>query len=260
MDYVDEGFTKNYLDLLKSFATFLVTYKGNLPQSRNFQLCTFVDVLKTQCTQALKIVNAQKRLNKVISIDPNVIFGYTNPEDKSRKFYISIGGYVKFEDSVLIEQSLTVNVILEHTTDCAPVPEEWKWHKHPIDNGFHVLRRFHFDYDSTNDDNHSPKFHLQYGGKFNKNYLGIGDEDAYYNLFQPIDYPRLPQQPFDMIMLIDFVLREFSLKGNEITREKKWNELLVKSEQMWLKPYYEHLIGRLDVSSRLEPVHRILGG
>ena len=249
----DVNFTKEYLKILKEFSSFLVSYSGELPVSMNFQLNTFISSLKEQSGIALKIIN-KKNLNKVFSIEPNILFNFVNPLDNKRKFYVSIGGMIEFKDSVLVEQSLCMNLILEHTDTCADIPAEWKFVS--INEGYNILRRFHFDYDSTNDDNKKPKFHLQYGGKFNSEYLGIDKPNIHYDLFQTIDHPRIPQQPHDLIMLLDFMFREFSLKGKTITKEKKWNELVIKSEKLWLTPYYNELINRLSSCSRTSPLHR----
>lgn len=253
MHNLDSNFTKQYLDILVKFSTFLITHTSTLPISKKYQLNTFINQLKESCTQCLKLIKKGKSINKVISINPNIMFAYKNPEDYHRKFYVSLGGKIKIVNSILVEQSLCVNLILEHTESCCIVPEEWQFYQ--MEHGFHILRRFHFDYDSNNDDFSKPKFHLQYGGKFKKEYFDLND--FHYKLFQPIDHPRLPQQPHDFIILLDFILREFCLEGKEITEEKKWNECLIESEKLWLKPYYEELISRLNNSSRCSPLHRI---
>jgi|GEM_PF-2484953 hypothetical protein len=250
---IDREFTKKYLSVLLDFSKFLIQRTSALPASKENRLNTFFCQLKDTCNQNIKLINKQKSLSNEISINPNIVFAYKNPEDHKRKFHISIGGKIKIQDSIIIEQSLCVNVILEHTKFCTSLPEEWQCY--PVEQGFHILRRFHFDYDSRNDDYSKPKFHLQYGGKLRKEYFDF--KELHYKLFQPIDYPRLPQQPHDIIMLLDFLLREFSLDGKEITEEKRWNELVIKSEQLWLKPYYEELMTRLNCSSRHTPLHRI---
>ncbi len=250
---IDSKFTEYYLSVLVKFSTFLTSRPSALPVSRKHQLETFVSQLRESCTQALKLAKRKRSINTQISINPNIIFEYKNPEDSGRKFHVSLGGKIKIQDSIIVEQSLCVSLILEHTKLCANIPEEWQFYS--AEQGFHILRRFHFDYDSRNDNCSKPKFHLQYGGKFKKEYFDL--KDIHYKLFQPIDYPRLPQQPHDLIMLLDFILREFSLDGGEITQEKRWNECVIESEKLWLKPYYEELVSRLACSSRNAPLHRI---
>ena len=250
--YTDVEFTKKYLDILAQFSSFLVHYSNELPQSQKSQLSTFLYQLQNASRLSLKQLTKNKSLNTTIEINPNIIFPYKNPVGQKRKFFVSLGGKIDIQNGVISDQSLCLNLMLEHTPDCQNVPYDWKFYD--IEQGFHIIRRFHFDYDSLNDDQVKPKFHLQYGGKFNNEYFDLSN--VHYKLFQPIDHPRLPQQPHDLIMLLDFVLREFSLKGQEITREKRWNEFVIQSEKLWLTPYYENLITKLQCGSRNTPLHR----
>ncbi|OBU43760.1 hypothetical protein [Photobacterium damselae] len=254
MEVSDKAFTKEYLNNLLEFSKF-ITYRSELPPSRENQLYTFFSNLKGELTSTLKQMKRQNsQVDCKISISPNIIFRYDNPVGKDRKFHVSIGGILKIENSLIVEQSLCVNLILEHTSNSENIPNEWKMY--PAKEGFHILRKFHFDFDSKNDDDSKPKFHLQYGGSFKEKYLKI-DGNIHYKLYSQLDTPRLPQQPYDIIILLDFMLREFELEGCEIAKESRWNEIVIKSEKLWLKPYYENLLTRLNCSTRISPLHRI---
>ncbi|HHF3010433.1 TPA: hypothetical protein ACPJ06_003300 [Vibrio diabolicus] len=254
MEVSDKEFTKKYLENLFDFSKFITHRALELPPSRGHQLYAFFSNLSGNLRRVLKQMKSQgSRVKTEISINPNIIFRYDNPIGNGRKFHVSIGGVIKIEESLIVEQSLNINLMLEHTATCSHIPDNWRMY--PVQEGFHVLRKFHFDYDSKNDDDIKPKFHLQYGGNFEEDYLKL-DSNIYYQLCSPIDTPRLPQQPYDIIMLLDFILREFKLKGNEIAKESRWNEIVVQSEKLWLKPYYENLLARLNCGSRTTPLHR----
>ncbi|MCA3903475.1 hypothetical protein JKP31_19520 [Vibrio vulnificus] len=247
---VDKQFTKKYLETLKGFSKYLVTQISGLPSSGHVQLQSFFSKLGDELRRDIKLLQTAN-ISKDISINPNIIFSYKNPKAKSKRFHISLGGKIKIKDSMICEQSLCINVILEHTDTCKSIPDNWKMY--PTDTGYHIIRRFHFDFDSANDDISKPKFHLQYGGNFEEQYLEI--ENIHYNLCNPLDTPRLPQQPYDIIMLLDFILREFTL-GGKVVKEKKWNQFVIESEKIWLEPYYKNLLSKLSNNQRSTPLHR----
>ncbi|PMN69682.1 hypothetical protein [Enterovibrio norvegicus] len=247
---IDQTFTNDYLKALKNFSAFVVQRYAELPQTRNDQLYHFFSDLHTKLG---RVTRKRRALVEDISINPNIIFQYNNPKGGGRKFYVSLGGTVKFQNGIIIEQCLVLNLMLEHTEECAAIPEGWD--NYPIENGYHILRRFHFDVDTKNDDISKPKFHLQYGGNFEPKYLEI--DNVHYKLFSPIDHPRLPQQPYDIIMLFDFMLKEFALGGVGVINDSGWNKHVIESERIWLKPYYETLLDRLSSTSRRTPIHRL---
>ncbi|EHK9063545.1 hypothetical protein KCU30_003585 [Vibrio parahaemolyticus] len=247
---IDKKLTEEYLTVLMNFSKYLITKTSLLPSSRNSYLSIYFGKLTTSLRKYIKIIKSSN-LNETISINPNILFPYENIKTKGRKFHISIGGKVVIKNSRITEQSLSVNIILEHTDKCPDIPDSWKMY--PIETGFHIIRRFHFDFDISNDDNLKPKFHLQYGGHFDERYLEL--DNMHYKLCNPLDTPRLPQQPYDIIMLLDFILREFSLSGR-IVKEPRWNEFVIKSEKIWLEPYYKNLLGKLSDTKRAKPLHR----
>lgn len=247
---IDQDFTNKYLKELKKFSSLVIQKYGALPQAENGQLYSFFSDLHTNLG---RVIAKKRALVDDISINPNIIFKYNNPKGGGRKFHVSLGGTIKFQQGVIIEQCLVLNLMLEHTEKCTAIPEGWD--NYPIENGYHILRRFHFDLDTTNDDISKPKFHLQYGGNFEPEYLGV--DTVHYKLFSPIDHPRLPQQPYDIIMLFDFMLREFELGGVEVINDSGWNKRIMESEKIWLEPYYTALLTRLKSTSRSTPIHRL---
>ncbi|KOO15519.1 hypothetical protein AKJ18_11075 [Vibrio xuii] len=249
---IDLEFTSNYLRTLKNFCKFVLTRCSELPRTQDEQLSIFFTKLHDTLS---RVIRKGARVNEEISIDPNIIFKYKNPIIDGRKFHISLGGVIKLKRGTIIEQSLCLNLMLEHTDSCDEIPEAWN--SYPLDDhGYHILRRFHFDFDAKNNDNGRPKFHLQYGGNFESRYLGV-DDSIHYKLFSPIDHPRLPQQPYDIVMLLDFMLREFELGGHSVINDSGWNKHVIACEKIWLSPYYENILNRLNCSARATPIHRI---
>ncbi|EJS0370841.1 hypothetical protein [Vibrio sp. JC34] len=248
---VDKELTEKYLKVLMGFSKYLVCNISGIPSSQSTQLQSFFSKLSDKLRKDIKIIKTSS-LSKEISINPNFLFPYKNPKAKGRNFYVSFGGKIIIKNSIITEQSLCVNLILEHTDTCKAIPEGWKMY--PVETGFHIVRRFHFDFDSANDDILKPKFHLQYGGNFDEDYLGL--DNTHYKLCNPLDNPRLPQQPYDIIILLDFILREFTLSG-KIVKEEKWNKFVIESEKIWLEPYYSNLLTKLSDKNRKRPLHRV---
>ncbi|WP_038182931.1 hypothetical protein [Vibrio rhizosphaerae] len=248
---IDLKFTANYLKILRNFSKFVIEKHAELPQSNNNQLYSFFSDLHTKLG---RVTRKKRPLVEDISIKPNIIFQYKNPKGGKRKFHISLGGVIKLQQGIITEQCLVLNLMLEHTEGCDAIPDGWD--NYPIENGYHILRRFHFDFDTNNDDISKPKFHLQYGGNFESEYLEV-DEEVHYKLFSPIDHPRLPQQPYDIVMLFDFILREFELGGKGVINDSGWNKHVIECEKIWLIPYYKALLDRLQSTSRTTPIHRL---
>lgn len=248
---IDDNFTNCYLKSLKEFSRIVIARYSSLPKSENDQLYTFFHQLNEKIS---RVIRSQKPPVEDISINPNIVFRYNNPKLNQRKFHISIGGTIKFTKGVISEQSLCLTLMLEHSSECGEVPESWNIY--PITQGYHVLRRFHFDIDMNNDDREKPRFHLQYGGNLEASYLGI--KDIQYKLFSPLDHPRIPHQPYDIVMLLDFILREFNLGGHDVINDTGWNKHLIEIEKIWLKPYYDGILRRLEATSRKTPLHRVI--
>lgn len=247
---INADFTANYLAALKEFSKIVIERYASLPRSENNQLHTFFQSLYDQINRFLK--NRKRHIDD-ISINPNIIFKYKNPKLSEKKFHVSLGGALKFKKGIIIEQSLCLTLMLEQSSEHDDAPEHWNIY--PITQGHHIIRRFHFDIDMNNDDITKPKFHIQYGGNFEPRYLNLNN--VHYKLFSPLDHPRIPHQPYDIVMLLDFILREFDLGGQELINDSGWNKHLIAIEKIWLEPYYEEILHRLKASSRKTPLHRI---
>lgn len=247
---IDNKFTNAYLHALKNFSKLVIEKSEVLPRSHNNQLYSFFCELHTKLG---RVMRNNRAFIEDISINPNIVFPYINPKGGGRKFYISLGGSINFNNGIICRQSLCLNLMLEHTEDSTDVPKEWN--SSPMATGYNILRRFHFDLDVNNDDISKPKFHLQYGGNFENSYLQV--KNVHYNLFSPLDHPRLPQQPYDIVILLDFILREFELGGTEVINDSGWNKHVIACEQIWLEPYYDAVLTRLRCASRKAPLHRI---
>lgn len=252
MYMIDRKFTREYLIALKDFSKLILAKHLALPRSDNDQLYSFFSELHNKLGLTLRQRNA---FIEDISINPNIVFPYVNPKVGNRKFYISLGGSINFDQGIICRQSLCLNLMLEHNSeDNTEIPEEWN--SYPIVDGYHILRCFHFDLDVKNDDISKPKFHLQYGGNFEPSYLKMNNV-VHYKLFSPLDHPRLPQQPYDIVMLLDFVLKEFELGGEEVINDRSWNRHVIGCEKIWLIPYYDAICSRLQNASRTTPIHRL---
>lgn len=247
---IDNNFTKEYLHALKRFSKFVVERYATLPPSQNNELFSFFSALHDKLGLSMR---REKAFIDNITINPNIVFPYKNPKGGNRKFYISLGGSINFNDGIICRQSLCLNLMLEHTEGYDNVPDDWN--SYPMATGYNILRRFHFDLDVKNDDISKPKFHLQYGGNFENSYLHM--KNVHYKLFSPLDHPRLPLQPYDIVMLLDFILREFELGGDEIIQDSGWNKHVIECEKIWLEPYYDAVLTRLRSKSRKTPLHRI---
>lgn len=112
-----------------------------------------------------------------------------------------------------------------------------------------VVRRFHFDFDRGQIGQDRPPSHMQYGGKFDPGHLE-GNLDYKYELFKAIDLPRLPSPPYDFPILFDMLLQQFGIKSAEITKENAWRNIVRKSEDIWLKPYFRRVHDLLNSADR----------
>lgn len=251
----NEQQTKEYISSLSKFTKSLLHSSLALPPSINDALSECISKLAGETSQFLKLVKKPgKIVDKCFSLEPNILFNYKNPKLKGHQFYVSFGGYIKIENSILIDQSFNIMLLYRHTSKTLETDFIKDWQCHAFEDGLHVLRRFHFDLDLKNDGINKPKSHLQYGGKLNKDYFNL-TEEMQYKLFGPLDHPRIPIQPYDLIMLFDFLFREFLVDGHQIIKEKSWIGNIIESERFWLKPYYERLISRINISTRQAPIH-----
>ncbi|GAG59979.1 unnamed protein product [marine sediment metagenome] len=96
-----------------------------------------------------------------------------------------------------------------------------------------VILRFHFDLKEPNGKQLEPEYHFHVGGRYRTN-----DENCW--LPEQIDVPRFPYPPMDFILMCEFLLINFFPKESEKLRKKpEWKSLVRKSQDMFLKPYYD---------------------
>ncbi len=95
-----------------------------------------------------------------------------------------------------------------------------------------VVRRFHFDFQPN--DHVKPASHFQYGGKFPESeYI-----DCHYCLEHYLETPRFHYPPMDLVLLLDLIIREFETPLRKLTYEPVWKGLVIKSEELWWKDYW----------------------
>jgi hypothetical protein len=111
-----------------------------------------------------------------------------------------------------------------------------------------IARRFHFDIDTGKGKAIKPKCHMQYGGeaKHELRYYPTLN----YGLEEWMSTPRLPYPPLDIVILIDFLLRQINTPlSQKFAKEPNWTSLVRKSEKLRLKEYYNQIHGHLAHSN-----------
>jgi hypothetical protein len=111
-----------------------------------------------------------------------------------------------------------------------------------------LISSWHLDLDSTDEDKKKedrithPLFHLNFGGKNMKS--------GEYGQLICFDSPRVVHHPMDVILAIDFILRNFYLEidHEEITSQPWYKEILRFSSEKYLRPYYQDIFD--NISSR----------
>ena len=106
-----------------------------------------------------------------------------------------------------------------------------------------ILRKFHFDRDCIiNNSNDKPIFHLQFCGELTPLLQSAGYEDKDIDhLYPKLTNPRIPDTPMSLALLLNFLFIEFkSEKTHRIIEDSYWRQLVVKNEELLLKPYYEN--------------------
>lgn len=207
----------------------------------------------------LKGIKSSRREDWRFSLTPNIEFeisknAFCGPPGRT---HLVIGGQLNVEKGLLKDQSITVCVVTEAESE---LDEEQK-RKHGCgtwDTSVRtVVRRFHFDFDPSQMQKDRPPIHLQYGGKFDPDHLASGFEYN-YELFRAIDLPRLPSPPYDFILLLDMLLKQFRVKVSGITQESRWRSLVRTSETLWLLPYFQKITEYLESSDRVNSVYEQL--
>lgn len=142
---------------------------------------------------------------------------------------IVMGATVTAEGGVIVKQSIPISIVVRPKCFAHGPP----WCKQPHDSeSSTAVRRFHFDFDTSV--TKWPKNHLQVGG--NAGELRIVGPYHYAVAEDPSE-PRVPMPSLDVVLALDLVMREFDT-SLELPRESGWRKLVVRSEELWLKPYF----------------------
>lgn len=178
-----------------------------------------------------------KRKSFSLQIDPNwkVRISNDNICGVAGETELYFGGVIEFEERCLKQQALTVVVLFRS--------KEGRQAKYGVPclvkNENHVVRRFHFDFDGSPVNPHTPLAHLQVGGKLSEEYLvpsGIGE--CRYELFDELDLPRLPWMMVDLALVLDTFLRQFPSDLEEFIISPGWQKQVKISEELWLKGFF----------------------
>jgi len=176
--------------------------------------------------------------NWEIPIDPCPILGVKGDAK------LVVGGRISVTREPIIEQSIALAILLE-AGEHISLPNNKQ--SEALGKGDRVLiRRFHFDYDTGLGSPGYPRSHLQYGGKFSGH---IAVPNVQYRLYS-IDMPRIPFPPFDLVLALDFFLRQFQTPLKDMVEESRWLSLVKTSEHLWLRGYFQ------EVSDHLAPTER----
>ena len=111
-----------------------------------------------------------------------------------------------------------------------------------------LLRKYHYDHESnTNGD--KPFFHLQYGGNPLPSQEGCDGQDELASWFSE---PRLFSTPMSLVLILEQVFLEFPSKiTDRIHNDNYWKNLVVKSQEILLKPYFELCCQKIVNNERL---------
>jgi hypothetical protein len=160
---------------------------------------------------------------------------------------LHFGGEIHFVDGALHRQALSVVILFRSDAtidDLAGCPslEEGVWH---------VVRRFHFDFDRSTVGDGKPLAHIQLGGQLFREYLDIDSaRELRYDQFDQLDYPRLPWTITDMAIIMHAFLRQFPSDIASFIEGPVWSGCVMESERIWLKDFYR------DTAEMMESEHR----
>lgn len=124
-----------------------------------------------------------------------------------------------------------------------------------------VTRKFHFDYDINCGSRKIPsrhaRSHLQFGGNLNS---ARCPSDYHYCLDHHIEIPRLHFPPYDLVMALDYFLKEFSTPINNLVKSGDWRSLVHKSEEIWLREYFNDIKKHFENSTDRRTLDECLCG
>ena len=150
---------------------------------------------------------------------------------------LHFGGEIVFEEECLVRQVLTVVILFCPDVDLDPIEGRPRL----VAGENHVVRRFHFDFDPSAAERHTPIAHLQIGGQLNQTYLSIPEASpCRYELFDQMDCPRLPWPITGLPIVFDTFLRQFPSGLDEFVGGAAWRRCVMDSERLWLTDYFHN--------------------
>lgn len=147
---------------------------------------------------------------------------------------ISIGGTIKVRNKTIL-QAISVCIILNPTKN-VNYCENGLCHPEMSGDSTYIIRRFHFDIDTEN--NEKPTSHFQYGGKIHEGQRGNNK----YSLFSALDNPRVPIHPTDIIQVLNIFLSQFNSELSQVVMKPTWKSILRENDQIWLEYYHKYIV------------------
>ena len=172
-----------------------------------------------------------------------MIIPIKNKRLESHDPHIVIGGIIEGNKNIIIRQSISLYIIYkDKISNKGNNKNQPKNNSCCNLNGYRnrIVRKFHFDYQITTEKNQGiiPLSHIQYGGELKL----IEDlPNMHYCLDDYLENPRICYPPLDLLLVFDFILREFDTDIKKILLEGNWKKLVKKSESKWLKDYYKKI-------------------
>lgn len=145
---------------------------------------------------------------------------------------ISIGGEVRFNNSGVFFQALSLCIIAEPNCD---VSADSGYDLCKMDNGkTYIVRRFHFDIDAKQTNGDRPVFHLQYGGNIQEQQKSKHQ----YELISSIDLPRIPTLPLDLIQTLNLIFSQISTDIASVFQDPRWRNIVIENDKIWDDVYF----------------------
>lgn len=107
-----------------------------------------------------------------------------------------------------------------------------------------LMRKFHFDVTKNAGRQEHPMCHLQYCGKMIPLMTQLGFRGSQLQqMFEKLSEPRIFFWPMSLSLLVDMALHEFpDEKSTRFRNEPEWKNLIRKSEDFLLGPFYEKCV------------------
>ena len=192
-----------------------------------------IDITK-ELTKSMKINigNKKRKWNIIIPSDHSIKF--KNVDIKGYKIYIDLYCNIKGENDTINSNNIVIRLwSLDERLSFRKNIDNSEYEKMFQDIGWkRVLCRFHFDSKRIDERNFDPNHHLHFGG--------IPENDEYTWYPKQLSVPRFIHQPMDLILAFEFILYNFYYNTTiDFRKTPEWNSLIKKSENIFIKSYYE---------------------